>query len=84
MQNLLENKQNIQETADKNCAVRTINMELDTILKLRENLDASLTDALDIIQNAKGRIVITGMGKSGHIFDGHSCFFCSPGRSEPW
>lgn len=67
MQNLLENKQNIQETADKNCAVRTINMELDTILKLRENLDASLTDALDIIQNAKGRIVITGMGKSGHI-----------------
>ena len=56
-----------QVELDKNCAIRTINMEIDTIMKLRDTLDNSLTQALDIMQNAKGRIIITGMGKSGHI-----------------
>ena len=28
---------------------------------------SSLTQALDFMQNSKGRIIITGMGKSGHI-----------------
>lgn len=56
-----------QEELDKNCAIRTINMEIDTIMKLKESLNSSLTQALDIMQNAKGRIIITGMGKSGHI-----------------
>lgn len=56
-----------QEELDKNCAIRTIDMEIETIMKLRDSLDVSLTKALDIMQNAKGRIIITGMGKSGHI-----------------
>jgi arabinose-5-phosphate isomerase len=56
-----------QENLDKNCAVRTINLEIDTIIKLRDSLDESLTNALNVMQNAKGRIIITGMGKSGHI-----------------
>ena len=56
-----------QVELDKNCAIRTINMEIDTIMKLRDTLDNSLTQALDVMQNAKGRIIITGMGKSGHI-----------------
>ena len=30
-------------------------------------LDENLTLALDIIQNSKGRVILTGMGKSGHI-----------------
>lgn len=53
--------------ADKHCAIRTIDLEIDTIKKLRESLDESLTKALDMMQNTKGRIIITGMGKSGHI-----------------
>lgn len=53
--------------ADKSCANRTIDLEIDTIKKLRESLDESLTNALDLMQNTKGRIIITGMGKSGHI-----------------
>ena len=57
----------IQENLDKNCAIRTINSEIDTIIKLRDGLDSSLTKALDVMQNAKGRIILTGMGKSGHI-----------------
>ena len=34
---------------------------------MEENFDESLSNALDILENTKGRIVVTGMGKSGHI-----------------
>lgn len=66
---LIENGKSsfIQENLDKNCAIHTINSEIDTIIKLRDSLDSSLTKALDVMQNAKGRIILTGMGKSGHI-----------------
>lgn len=54
--------------SDLNSAFRTIDSEIDTINKLRETLsDGSLTNALDLMQKATGRIIITGMGKSGHI-----------------
>ncbi len=52
---------------DIDCAVRTIDREIDTIIKLKQSLNETFTQALDIMQNAKGRIIITGMGKSGHI-----------------
>jgi len=52
---------------DIECAKRTIDREIDTIIKLKESLNETFTQALDIMQNAKGRIIITGMGKSGHI-----------------
>lgn len=56
-------------TANKDieCAVKTIDREIDTIQKLKQSLNETFTQALDIMQNAKGRIIITGMGKSGHI-----------------
>lgn len=63
----IENSISIQENLDKNQAIQTINSEIDTIIKLRDSLDKNLTLALNIMQNAKGRIIITGMGKSGHI-----------------
>ena len=52
---------------DIDCAKRTIDREIDTIIKLKESLNETFTQALDVMQNAKGRIIITGMGKSGHI-----------------
>ncbi len=52
---------------DIDCAIKTIDREIDTILKLKESLNETFTQALDVMQNAKGRIIITGMGKSGHI-----------------
>ena len=63
----LEKSDSIQLLKDKDCAIRTVNMEIDTLEKLRDNLEESLTIALDAMQSAKGRIIITGMGKSGHI-----------------
>lgn len=53
---------------DLNSAFRTIDSEIDTINKLRETLsDGSLTQALNLMEKSEGRIIITGMGKSGHI-----------------
>ncbi len=63
----MENKYKEQFEKDKACAGRTIEMETDTLKILKESLDISLTKALDMMQNAKGRVIITGMGKSGHI-----------------
>lgn len=52
---------------DHECALHTIHSEIDTILKLQDGLGKNLTEALDVMQAAAGRIIITGMGKSGHI-----------------
>ena len=55
-------------SSDKKNACSTIDAEIDTLEKLKQELNyKDLTKALDLMQNAKGRIIITGMGKSGHI-----------------
>ena len=41
--------------------------EADAISALVERLDENFTRACDLILNCKGRVVVTGMGKSGHI-----------------
>ena len=63
----LDKTDSVQFLKDKDCAIRTVDMEVDTLEKLKNSIGAELTDALDAMQNAKGRIIITGMGKSGHI-----------------
>ncbi len=47
---------------------RTITSERDAVSELLSRLDTSaLKTACDLLLNCKGRIVVTGMGKSGHI-----------------
>jgi len=54
--------------ADRNSANRTLDTEIEAISRLRDSVALSnLTQALDLMQNAPGRIIVTGMGKSGHI-----------------
>ena len=48
-------------------AINTIDCEIEAINELKSLLDDNLTKALDLIEQAKGRTIITGMGKSGHI-----------------
>ena len=48
-------------------AINTINCEIEAIEELKNLLDENLSKALDMIEEAKGRIILTGMGKSGHI-----------------
>ncbi len=60
--------QQTQTESDRLSALRTIDSEIETIQELKNSVNGeSLTRALDFMQNAKGRIIITGMGKSGHI-----------------
>ena len=60
--------QQSQKESDRQSAIKTIDSEIKAIEELKHSLDSvSLTQALDFMQNSKGRIIITGMGKSGHI-----------------
>ena len=44
-------------------AVETIDREIETLEILKNNLDGNLSKALDLLQNTKGRVIVTGMGK---------------------
>lgn len=48
-------------------AQRAIQIERDAITRLLERVDANFVKACDIILACTGRVVVTGMGKSGHI-----------------
>src|SRR5690606_33042392 len=48
-------------------AVRTIEMEAASIQKLADYIDSSFEDVVDCMLHCKGRIVITGVGKSAII-----------------
>jgi arabinose-5-phosphate isomerase len=58
----LEKQQSIKEVA-----LRTIQMEAAAISRLAERLDQNFENAIDCLVNCKGRIVITGIGKSAII-----------------
>lgn len=60
-------------------AVETINQEIETLEILKNSLDGNLSKALDLLQDCKGRVIVTGMGKSGHIARKMAATFASTG-----
>ena len=52
---------------DIESACRTIEKEIEALRVMEKGLDDNLTKALDMMQSAKGRVIVTGMGKSGHV-----------------
>lgn len=48
-------------------AVRVLRDEAAAILALVDQLDSGFEEAVHLIENSRGRVVLTGMGKSGHI-----------------
>ncbi|TCJ15418.1 KpsF/GutQ family sugar-phosphate isomerase [Parasulfuritortus cantonensis] len=48
-------------------ARRTLAIEADAVSALKDRLDDSLVRAVDALLACKGRVVVTGMGKSGHV-----------------
>ncbi|MGJ8610730.1 MAG: KpsF/GutQ family sugar-phosphate isomerase [Octadecabacter sp.] len=56
-----------QNTKFIETARRVIRAEADALNTLADSLGETLADAVDLILNAKGRIIISGIGKSGHI-----------------
>lgn len=72
-------------------ARHTVDKEIEALRLMEDSLDDSLTRALDILQNIKGRVIISGMGKSGHIArkiaatmasTGTPSFFVHPGEAS--
>jgi len=72
-------------------ARRTITLERDAITALIERIDGSFAMACQLILACKGRVVVTGMGKSGHIGSklaatlastGTPAFFVHPGEAS--
>ena len=48
-------------------AHETLEIEAAAVLGLRSRLDADFTRAVELMLNVSGRVVVMGMGKSGHI-----------------
>lgn len=59
---MTQNTENIIELAKK-----VLKIEADAVLALTEKLNKDFEKAVEIIYNSKGRVVVTGMGKSGIV-----------------
>ena len=46
-------------------AKRVLQIEADAVLALRSRIDGSFSRAVEMILNCQGKVVVTGMGKSG-------------------
>ncbi|MFT5716704.1 MAG: arabinose-5-phosphate isomerase [Oleiphilaceae bacterium] len=72
-------------------AKRTITIERDAIANLFERIDEKFSSACELMTDCKGRVIVTGMGKSGHIAKkiaatlastGTPSFFVHPGEAS--
>ena len=70
---------------------RTVQMESDAVGQLHSRIDKNFAAACEKILACKGRVVVTGMGKSGHIGSkiaatlastGTPAFFVHPGEAS--
>ena len=48
-------------------ARQVLRIESDAVLALADRLDEAFLQALNLILNCSGRVIVSGMGKSGHI-----------------
>ena len=60
-------------------AKRTIDKEIEALRMMENDLDENLSKALDLMEGCKGRVIVTGMGKSGHIGRKIAATFASTG-----
>lgn len=72
-------------------AKRTIGLEGNAVLALRDVIGPAFATACQLLMQASGRVVVTGMGKSGHVAGkiaatlastGTPAFFVHPGEAS--
>lgn len=72
-------------------ALRTIRLEAEAVSALSTRIDSQFTAACELILNCSGRVIVMGMGKSGHIgkkiaatlaSTGTPAFFVHPGEAS--
>jgi arabinose-5-phosphate isomerase len=75
----------------KQLGLAVIDTELAAVEALRSRIDASFSRACELLLACEGRIVVTGMGKSGHVggkiaatlaSTGSPAFFVHPGEAS--
>lgn len=80
-----------QTVGDLEVADRVIAIEIAGLRALASQLDDSFRAAVDLILGVEGRVVVTGMGKSGHVghkiaatlaSTGTPAFFVHPGEAS--
>jgi arabinose-5-phosphate isomerase len=52
---------------DIEAARRVLAIEIAGLTELAKSLDRAFVEAIDTLAGARGRVIVTGMGKSGHI-----------------
>lgn len=57
----------MSEIDDIAIARKTIEREIEALRVMENSLDENLIKALDLMEKCQGRVIVTGMGKSGHI-----------------
>ena len=62
-----------------NSAKEVFDIEANSVLKLKERLGEDFIRAIEIIYSSKGKVVVTGMGKSGLIGRKIASTLCSTG-----
>ncbi len=60
-------------------ARRTVQMETAAIASLEARIDGTFSRACELLLATKGRVIVTGMGKSGHIANKIAATFASTG-----
>ena len=48
-------------------ARRVLHLEADALVKMAENLDDTFEAAVNLLEGISGKLIVSGMGKSGHI-----------------
>ncbi len=64
---VIKEENSIEKFDPINSAKRTIKQELQGVIALKKILDDNFVKAVNAIASSKGRVIITGIGKSGHI-----------------
>ncbi|HEX9139176.1 MAG TPA: KpsF/GutQ family sugar-phosphate isomerase [Steroidobacteraceae bacterium] len=81
---------NVADAVLVNYGRRALDTELAGLSRLRERLDATFAAACRVLLACQGRVVVTGMGKSGHVAGkiastlastGTPAFFLHPGEA---
>ena len=63
-------------------ALRTIRLEVEAVEGLLSRIDAAFVKACELILASKGRVVVVGMGKSGHIGNKIAATLASTGTTS--
>ena len=62
-----------------NAGIRVLELEAKAITALSENLSSTFCEAVEILSKCNGKVIVTGMGKSGHIGQKIAATFSSTG-----